>query len=151
MARVFLSHAGPDKPVVRRIANALRVAGHEPWLDEDQILVGESIPAAIERGLRDADFVVLCLSEAAATRGWIEAERDATLMQQFLQRKERILPIRLGPVTPPHLIASLAHVDLFPDDDAFSHGVARLVQSLDAHIRRRATTHPSSGPSLHPR
>ena len=63
MARVFLSHASPDRPVVRRIATALRAAGHETWLYEEEILVGESIPAAVERGLREAHFVVLCLSK----------------------------------------------------------------------------------------
>jgi len=70
--------------------------------------VGESIPATAERGLCDADFVVVCLSKAAAERGWVEAERDATLMQQFLERKERILPVRLEDVAPPHLISSLS-------------------------------------------
>ncbi len=98
MARVFLSHASPDKPAARRIGEALRLAGHQPWLDEQEILVGESIPAAVERGLRAADFVVMCLSRAAAERGWVEAERDATLMQQFSQRKERVLPVRLEDV-----------------------------------------------------
>jgi serine/threonine-protein kinase len=139
VARVFLSHAGPDKPAVRRIATALRAAGHDTWLDEEDILVGESIPAAVERGLRDADFVVLCLSRAAAERGWVEAERDATLMQQFRERKERILPVRLEEVTPPGLVRPLAHVDLFPDEQAFNRGIARLTRSIAAYTARYAT------------
>ena len=138
MARVFLSHAGPDKPVVRRIAAALRAAGHDPWLDEDDILVGESIPSAVERGLHEADFVVLCLSKAAAERGWVEAERDATMMQQFRERKERILPVRLEEVTPPGLVRPLAHVDLFPDEQSFHRGIARLTDSIAAHAARQA-------------
>ncbi|HEX2687435.1 MAG TPA: toll/interleukin-1 receptor domain-containing protein [Kofleriaceae bacterium] len=133
MARIFVSHASVDKPAVRRIAEALRVAGHQPWLDEERILVGESIPAAVESGLRKADFVVICLSRAAAERGWIEAERDATLMQQFRERKERILPVRLEDVPPPYLVASLAYVDLFPDDHALELGIARLVRAIDAY------------------
>jgi hypothetical protein len=136
MARVFLSHASPDKPAARRIGEALRLAGHQPWLDEQQILVGESIPAAVERGLRAADFVVMCLSRAAAERGWVEAERDATLMQQFSQRKERVLPVRLEDVHPPYLIASLAYVDLFPDEDTFQRGITRLARSIAAYEAR---------------
>jgi formylglycine-generating enzyme required for sulfatase activity/nucleoside phosphorylase len=151
VARVFLSHASPDKPTVRRIAAALRAAGHEPWLDEDDILVGESIPAAVERGLRDADFVVLCLSKAAAARGWVEAERDATLMQQFSERKERVLPARLEDVAPPYLIAQLAYVDLFPDEQAFERGVARLTRSIEAHQARHTAAAgplPASTPPI---
>jgi hypothetical protein len=143
MARVLLSHASPDKPAVRRIATALRSAGHDIWLDEEQILVGESIPAAVERGLRAADFVVLCLSKAASERGWVEAERDATLVEQLYQRKQRILPVRLEPVEPPYLIAQLAYVDLFPDEAAFAGGIARLINSISSHETRRAgTTYP---------
>lgn len=137
MARVFLSHATPDKPTVRKIAAALRAAGHEPWVDEDQILIGESIPSAVERGLRSAEFVVVCISRAAAARGWVEAERDATIMQQFHERKERILPVRLEDVAPPYLIASLAYVDVFPDDNAFREGFSRLLRSIESHEVRR--------------
>jgi formylglycine-generating enzyme required for sulfatase activity len=138
VARIFLSHAGPDKPVVRRIAAALRAAGHDTWLDEDDILVGESIPAAVERGLGEADFVVLCLSKVAAERGLVEAERDATMMQQFRERKERILPVRLEEVTPPGLVRPLAHVDLFPDEQAFHRGIDRLTRSIAAYTARHA-------------
>lgn len=137
MARIFLSHASVDKPAVRRIAEVLRSAGHDPWMDDEQILVGESIPAAVERGLKQADFVVVCISKSAAERGWVEAERDATLMQQFRERKARILPVRLEDVPPPYLIASLAYVDVFPDDDAFRRGVERLVRSIDGYSHER--------------
>jgi hypothetical protein len=122
---------------------ALRKAGHDPWLDEEAILVGESIPAAVGRALRNADFVLLCLSKAAAARGWVEAERDATVMQQFRERKERVLPVRLEDVEPPHLIAQLAYADLFPDERAFASGVAKVVRSIDAYAARRAdASHP---------
>jgi TIR domain len=81
---------------------------------DDEIFVGESIPAAVERGLRDAEFVVLCLSKAAAERGWVDAERDATWMQQLGERRERILPVRIEDVALPYLATSLAYMDLFP-------------------------------------
>ncbi|WP_437925279.1 TIR domain-containing protein [Sorangium sp. So ce291] len=134
MARVFLSHASVDKSSVRLIADALRAAGHEPWLDEEELLVGDSIPRAVERGLREADFVVVCLSTAATERGWVEAERDATMIQQFRERKARILPVRLEPVDPPYLLAQLAYVDLFPSGDAFRRGIDRLTRSIAMHF-----------------
>lgn len=136
MARVFLSHTNPDKPTVRRIADALRAAGHEPWLDEERIVVGDSIPASVERGLEEADFVVLCLSREAASRGWVEAARDAALIQQLREKRARILPVRLEEVEPPYLIAQLAYVDLFPGEETFRRGVERLAWSIDAHVAR---------------
>lgn len=150
MARVFLSHASSDKLAVRRVADALRVAGHEPWLNDDEVLVGESIPAAVESGLRRADFVVVCLSKAAAARGWVEAERDAAWMQQLRERKERILPVRLEDVAAPFLFASLAHVDLFPEDQ-FDHGIARLLRSIDTYRTRHAGAAAQAETRAHPR
>lgn len=91
VARAFQSHAIADKEDARQIARSLRAASHEPWLDEEEILVGESIPAAVERGLRDSGFVVLCPS-AAVEPGWIEAERDARMTQTL---GDRSLPMRL--------------------------------------------------------
>ncbi len=138
MARVFLSHASSDKPQVRRIAQALRDAGHDPWLDEDQIDIGESIPAAVERGLRDTDFMIVCLSAAAARSGWASAEREVTFMQQMADRRTRILPVRLEPVDPPVLLGHILYVDLFPSDDAFQRGIARLLRALDKLAPRAA-------------
>jgi hypothetical protein len=32
VARIFLSHARPDRPAALRLATALRTAGHDTWL-----------------------------------------------------------------------------------------------------------------------
>lgn len=112
------------------------------------ILVGESIPAAVEHGLSKADFVLICLSKAAAERGWVDAELDVTLMQQFRERKQRILPVRLDDVVPPYLLASLAYVDVFPDEEALKQGIARLAFSIQAHEARRAGIASIPAPSV---
>lgn len=159
MARIFLSYARVDAPTVRQIAAALRAAGHDPWVGEDQILVGDSIPGAIEQALRDADFVVICLSRAAAGPGWVQAERDATLVQQLRASRAKLLPVRLESVEPPSLIAHLEHVDLFGDAAALAIGVDRLVRSIAAHEARvraagqkvsELARDDESGPAPHP-
>src|SRR5262249_37733043 len=131
VAGIFLSYASPDKPAVLRIAAALRAAGHDPWLD-DEILIGEPIAVAVERALRDADFVVICLSQAAAESGWVQGQRAPTVMQQLRERKARLLPVRLEDVRPPHFMATLKYVDLFPDEQALTDSVALLVRSIEA-------------------
>jgi hypothetical protein len=139
MPRIFLSHASADKAVVRRIWKALQTAGHEAWLDANEILVGESIPAALERGLRSADFVILCLSRASVDRGWVSAERDVSLMESVSKRSVRVLPVRLDDVAPPYIIGHLACVDLFPPSQ-FGRGIMHLLRSLDEHVVRAAAT-----------
>lgn len=133
MARLFLAHASADTPTVHRLADALREAGHDPWIDEDRIDLGDSIPSAIERGLREADFVIVCLSAAAAQRGWVQAERDAAFMQQMRDGRTRILPVRLEDIAPPYLLQSIASADLFPDAAAFGRAVRRLLRAIAKH------------------
>ena len=65
MARLFISYTKQDQPQALRLRDALRAADHEAWIDVDEILVGESIPAAVARGLEQSDYVVQCLSTAA--------------------------------------------------------------------------------------
>ncbi len=49
--KVFLSHARPSKPLVRRVAAAL--PPHvECWLDQDEMGPGQKFPARIEAGIR---------------------------------------------------------------------------------------------------
>ncbi|WP_437998575.1 toll/interleukin-1 receptor domain-containing protein [Sorangium sp. So ce185] len=139
MARIFLSHASPDKPTVRRIAEALRVAGHEPWLDEQEILVGDSIPGAIERGLQSTDYVIVCLSRAALASGWVNSELHGSVMKQFSSKMTRVLPVRLEEVTPPSIIAHVLYVDLYPDEETFRRGIDRLMRSIDGHAARAVT------------
>ncbi|MDC0743719.1 toll/interleukin-1 receptor domain-containing protein [Polyangium mundeleinium] len=136
MAKVFLSHAHVDKPAVRRIVDALREAGHEPWIDEQEILVGESIPGAIERGLETTDFVLVCLSRAAIASGWVRSELDGSVMKPFRSKMTRVLPIRLEDVAPPTIIAHAKYVDLFPDDDAFQRGMEALLRSIEGYTAR---------------
>jgi hypothetical protein len=68
---VFLSHNSGDKPAVRRLAERLRAAGLQVWLDEWVIKPGDDIYLAIERGLQESRVQVLCLSTVALESDWV--------------------------------------------------------------------------------
>lgn len=95
VARIFLAHLSADNPIVRRLAVALRAAGHDPMLADGEAGAGESMHPAVERGLRESAVVVVCPSNAAAGRGWVEAEPDIRMMQPFRERESGRLPVRL--------------------------------------------------------
>jgi uncharacterized protein YjbI with pentapeptide repeats len=138
MARIFLSHAKEDKASVRRLASELEAAGHQPWFD-DVIQVGSSIPREVFKALRQSDYVVLCLSDAALRSNWVAAELDATVMQQLKGSDSRVLPVRLGTVEPPESIAHLKFVDLFPDEAAWSIGFQKLLTAMATGVSRPAS------------
>ena len=74
MAKIFISYSSKNKAFARRLSEDLNRMGHEPWLDEWAIKVGECIITKIDRGIADSDFVVIILSSHSVKSGWVEKE-----------------------------------------------------------------------------
>ncbi|WNG27658.1 toll/interleukin-1 receptor domain-containing protein [Cystobacter fuscus] len=128
MARVFLSHAASDRPRVRRLAEGLRRAGHQPWLIEDELRIGRSVLDVLQHGLHDSDFVVVCLSREALHSGWQEAELRLILEGLHLERADRLLPIRFEEVELPASLQGRPLIDVL--EDHWDQGVTRLAALL---------------------
>lgn len=131
MPRIFLSYASPDKARVRRLAESLQRAGHVPWFDEDELVVGEPTAEAMIRALRTTDFIVVCFSGATWRNGWMAHEFDQFIKPEIARRPGRILPVRLEDVELPPGLAEVVFVDLFPDDTEYERGLARLLRAVE--------------------
>ncbi len=66
--RIFISYSHDDSEWARSLAEALRKEGLDVWLDQWQVAVGESLPEALESGLRGSDAIVALISERNARR-----------------------------------------------------------------------------------
>lgn len=115
--KVFISHASVDKPVARRIVETLRDKGINPWIDEDAILVGHSIPSRIAVGLDAADLLCVLISKAALESVWVTREFEVFL-HKFLKEGRAILPCRLDKSALPTLISNIKYADFSKDFDA---------------------------------
>jgi formylglycine-generating enzyme required for sulfatase activity len=76
--RVFLGHAREDQEVVLALYHRLRADGITPWLDKKDLLPGQKWRVEIQRAVRQADVVLICLSAHAVTK------------QGFLQREVKL-------------------------------------------------------------
>ena len=126
MANVFLCHRKPDAALVERLGVALRAAGHQVWLDDWVIGVGDSIVAEIDRGLTGAHYLVLCYS-AAGSSDWTDREWQSTLHRQLAGQPVKILPARISGGAPPAILADIAYADLVAD---WHTGLARLLKAI---------------------
>ncbi len=129
MLRIFLSHVRDDRILARRLAEALKRAGHQPLLAEDMVRMGESILEVLERGLRESDAVILCLSNATVSDAWMQTEFQRALVQ-FEDRGQRVLAVRFERVAAPAALAHCLSVDLFPQESVWEQGVGLLQQGL---------------------
>jgi hypothetical protein len=85
--RVFISYSRQDLRFARCIAEAIRAAGGEPWLDLEKIIPGQKWAEATLNQLRSSDFAVLILSQqSTAGNGFVQKEFLAA-MEEMKQRK----------------------------------------------------------------
>lgn len=74
MTGIFVSYSRSDKLLVDRLVDDLRKAGHDIWVDKQNIEPGEKWWEAIFRGIDKAGAVIVCLSPDALDSEWIRRE-----------------------------------------------------------------------------
>jgi hypothetical protein len=77
MPHVFISYVRENKEIVDRLAQALRSAGVEVWLDREKIKPGHRWKDAIREAIRQGDFFIACFSKAYD-------DRERTFMNEEL-------------------------------------------------------------------
>jgi TIR domain. len=89
----FLSHSSQDKPLVKRVAATLIAKGRTYWLDQAEILPGDSLVEKVfSSGLKNCRFVILFLSKSFLNKEWPKAELDTVIARQIRQNKKTIIP-----------------------------------------------------------
>jgi TolB-like protein/Flp pilus assembly protein TadD len=75
---VFLSYCSEDAPAARRIADALRDAGIEVWLDQSELRGGEAWDQSIRRRIRECALFLPVVSTRSESRreGYFRLEWD---------------------------------------------------------------------------
>jgi formylglycine-generating enzyme required for sulfatase activity len=109
---IFISYSSTDKAVAEQICASLEASGAGCWIAPRDIEPGADYPAAILRGIQQAQVVVFVVSPAA-----VESPHILTELGHAFSKKKPIVPFRL------------AATDLPPDFDYF----LSLSQWLDAH------------------
>jgi hypothetical protein len=128
---VFIAYVEEDLVYARQLRDALTDAGYLPWLDKDQLLVGQNWPRAIERAIDLSDAFVACLSSRSlAKQGQFQSELRYALdcANRMPLDETFLLPARFDACSVPAQIAKhIQYLDLFPD---FDRGFRQLLRSL---------------------
>ena len=85
----FISYSHTDKSFARRLHDQLQGQGIRCWRDEHQLLPGDDIHEAIDRGIRLWDKVLLCASQASLTSWWVDGEINRAFQKEAQLMKER--------------------------------------------------------------
>jgi len=131
--KIFISHSSIDKGFVRGLAVDLAAMGHQPWVDEWEILAGESIPQRVAAGIDDADFLVVVLSPAAVKSQWVENEWQAKYWVEASEKRVTVIPLVIGDCEVPTLLRAKKYVDFRSD---YAEALEVLSKSIGRHLER---------------
>lgn len=130
---IFLSHTKEDKPFVNRLKAALNERGvTDVWVDEAEIMVGESLITKIEDAITKARFFGAVLSPRSVRSRWVKKELEVAMNMELKGDSVVVLPLllekcKIPPFLEPKLYADFSSPDLF-------------VPSLEKLLRRLAFT-----------
>jgi hypothetical protein len=128
--RVFLSYASENVEIVRELYSRLRASGVDPWFDKEDLLGGTNWKLEIEKAVRDADVVLVCLSPHAVDKvGYLQKEITIAVDAAEYRPEGTIycVPVRLQECEVPMRLRSWQWVDLYE-----SRGYERLMRTLRA-------------------
>ena len=80
--KVFLSHKGCDKPLVRRFKDALEQVGFQPWLDEDAMHPGVELERGILNGFKESCAAVFFITPAFVDEKYLATEVNYAIQQK---------------------------------------------------------------------
>lgn len=130
--RVFISHSSVDKPFVRKLADGLRDAGFDPWLDERELIVGDPLAAKIAGALERAGALIVVVSEASAKSNWLGYELNI-VADKLVSGDIRVIPVVIGdPQSMPAELKGRLYADF---RKSFKNGFELVVRALDQEER----------------
>ncbi|MDO6513347.1 toll/interleukin-1 receptor domain-containing protein [Neptuniibacter sp. 2_MG-2023] len=127
-ASIFISHSSEDKPFARWVATDLKASGHKPWLDEWEINVGESIPAKISLGVKEADFVIVILSENSINSNWVEREWQNKYWDEVSSGNIHVLPVLYRDCEIPELLKTKKYADF---RNSYNDGLEDVLSAIN--------------------
>lgn len=134
LGKVFISHSSADKAFVRKLAEKLGAIGFQTWLDEKELLVGDSLPRKISEGVRSAPVVLVVASEAATKSTWLKFELNHAT-QRMIEGKSRVIPVVIDEAELPPEVTGLLYADFRA---SWANGFKSIVTALDHEAQVKA-------------
>jgi hypothetical protein len=93
LASIFLAHSSKDKQFARRLAKDIRNHDVRVWLDEAEMLIGDSLIQRIEQGIREMEYLGIILSPNSIQSEWVRRELEIALNDEIQGKRIKVLPI----------------------------------------------------------
>ena len=129
---IFLSHTSADKSFVRELKNGLEAHGvKDVWLDEAEILVGDSLTKKIDEGLKKTKYIGVVLSPRSIKSAWVERELDIAINREIATGEVAVLPLLYEQCDLPGFLVGKMYAD-FTSPANYDESLSKLLRRLKA-------------------
>jgi len=108
---VFISYSHEDAASARQIASILQGVGMKVWIDDGELLLGDSLIDKIATGIHDADFLIALVSQSSIQSNWCKYEIGLAIYGRLTNGKIKVLPVRVGNVEMPPALRDAVYLD----------------------------------------
>ncbi|WP_413406630.1 toll/interleukin-1 receptor domain-containing protein [Paenibacillus amylolyticus] len=92
--KVFLSHKGANKPMVRKHYQLLKELGFDPWMDEEDMPAGVQLMRSIRQGFKQSCAVVFFITPEFKDEQYLESEIDYALNEKLSRKQFTIITLQ---------------------------------------------------------
>ncbi len=128
MAKTFVAYSRDDSGFALKLANDLRHAGADVWIDQLDILPGEPWDRAVQQALQDCGAMIVILSPASVASDNVMDEVNSAR-----EDRKRIIPIIHRACDIPYRLRRPERID-FPTL-GYDAGLSRLLEALEVASR----------------
>lgn len=131
----FISYAHEDKELAQALADALRALGCRIWIDVEKMRTGDDLVERIAEAIDSVDFLLAIVSEESVKSSWCKRELAIAFDAALKTDRVKVLPVRLGSVALPPILAGLYYVRVDPTNtEAMAD---KLIADMESHRKDR--------------
>ncbi len=116
---------------MRKLASDLRAAGHNVWIDEAVLNIGDSLIGKIRKGLDQVDYVAAVLSKNSIRSEWVSKELEIASNRELEEKRVVVLPLLIEKVELPGFLKGKFYCD-FTAQNSYKQAFDLLLRALDS-------------------
>ncbi len=128
--QVFISHSSQDKLRVRKLAEDLMREGISVWIDDAEIMIGDSILEKVNQALLYSDVVLAILSKSSIKSNWVKKEIETVFANNLEGARSLIIPVLLDKLKPEEIPSSIRNVKWVDLTTDYAKGLNELTRAL---------------------
>lgn len=143
LGKVFISYSCKDKDFVRKLTDEIQDQGYRVWLDEKELIAGDSLPKTIGKAIETCRVSIIVLSRYSISSNWVQYEVSHAT-NRMIKGEMRLIPVLIQDVTLPVELSGLVYVDF---RESYDDGLRKVLFALDSEASkydsRRITKEPT--------